>query len=282
MRASIRKSLRTQLLNTVLFAALSPAPQAAAQVTLAPAPPAATLGSHGERAWRVQYMGGPAPLRRSTPVELTIAAGRIVYRERRHRSAEAYSIPAAEITDVSDEVITGKRDEKLFGGGDPDLWLPCFGLPDQYSATTCLGILGGPELVSGALRGVLSLVPYTDRFIRITWHEPDGVREVAVFQVRGEDYAGLVEAVESAAPGIGEDETASALVRQVIEPVAQAAVPPQASPVSNGELFNDWWKRSNPYALEMRSTADRVPRLNLRSASSFTPGGRAGDRAIAQ
>ncbi|HEV2424841.1 MAG TPA: hypothetical protein VGZ29_08440 [Terriglobia bacterium] len=269
MRASIWKSVKAQFLNTVLFAALSPAPQAAAQATTAPALPAAGFASPSARSWRVRYMGGPAPLKRSTEVELTFDRGRIVYRERRRRPAEMYSIPASGVTDVSAEVITGRRDEKLYGDSYPDLLTPCAALGEEHAMATCGAAMLGPEALSISLKEFLSLVPYTDRFVRITWREPGRPHAVAVFQVRAEDYAELVEAIESAAPGTGEDEAASAPARQAIEPAAQAAAPRSASPASSAELFNDWWKHSNPYELEMRLAADRVPLLNLMSAPSL-------------
>jgi hypothetical protein len=266
MRIPAAKLIRRQILQSLLFAVLSPAPPVAAQLSSAAVEPRPAPATHldGEKFWRVKYVGGSALLERSTTVELTLAADSITYRARYLRSAEVYSIPAARITEVSAEQISGKRDEENYGPGDGfEVMDPCAHATDGPDGEACVAILGGAELLSLSVRGILALVPYTNRFIRITWREPRGGRLVAVFQVRSEDCAGLLEAIESVAPQSGQSEAETTPQQVALDAGRQPAATPKAPEGPVSAMFSEWWRSSNPFALDMKVTAARAPLLNL-------------------
>lgn len=260
MRSPAAKAIGRRLLQSLLFSILSPAPPAAGQLPPGtPAVPAAVAAGQAEPSWRVQYVGGPEPIKRSAPVEVTVGRDQITYRQVGGRSGPASSIPVAGITGVSGELIEGRSDDKAFGDGEPDRSTPCGEVDDPLSA---IAFCATPLVVLGSLKGILRAIPYKDRFVRIAWREPGGANQVAVFRVPGKDYAPFLEAVEHVTPKLDDrppEDSPAPSARASSSP----AGPSRADQASSDELFQQWWERANPAGGSIKSTAQRVPLLSL-------------------
>jgi len=145
--------------------------------------------------WQVKYMGGPDSLKRGTHVNLEVLDRAIIYRAVGSRSSQPFSIPAVDVTDVSDALIEGNRAEKVFGPGEPDYVTPCGRFPDPYAAGGCSVAGLALETPFGVVASVLQSIPFHDHFIRIAWQQ-EGEDPVVVFQVRAKDVTDLREELE--------------------------------------------------------------------------------------
>jgi hypothetical protein len=200
------KTVRSQVIQALFVAVLSPAPPVAAQMPNTSSVPAA----RGHKSWRVKYVGGAAGLARGTRVTVSVNRNQIVYQPDAGRGHASFSIPTPDVADVSGELVTGTLEEKVFGPGEPD-YLEDLGKPCADRALARMPDLEGGAAAAGCLAGSLALeVPYAilfsalqnlnfkDHFVRVRWQEQGGADPEVVFKVSGRDYPDFLETLESA------------------------------------------------------------------------------------
>ncbi|HMD87066.1 MAG TPA: hypothetical protein VKO18_20435 [Terriglobia bacterium] len=148
--------------------------------------------------WRVTYMGGPTALRKGTDVDLRVSESTISFAAAEGRSGREFSIPVADVTDVSNAIIEGNRDEKVFGPDelDPNSFVTACGkVPDLGMEDACISGGIGLLIPLWVVKGVLVNMPYKDRFIRIAWQR-EAEDPAVVFQVSRRDYVRLRRELE--------------------------------------------------------------------------------------